>query len=363
MLNFIMNGQGHGDLGVALAAQNMDPNLMRPYLANTNMGQQNVGYVTVNTRGPDGKMTPKARPVVVNANSTLRKEEWEYLDRTVMLASRQRLKAWADLRAANSFAMPNGMGHTVLQTQAMSDPGEASISMEANPQSSNDRPLFDLTNLPLPIIHSEFTVGMRELATSRNFGQGLDFSMAEACSRRVAESVERLTIGSLGSYTFGGGSVYGYTNYPYRITATITSPTAVGWVPATLINEVLAMRKASQDAKHYGPWVIYNGLAWDQYLDVDYSAAKGDNTLRDRLKKINGVSDVRTLDFLSGYDLIMVQMTSDVCRAVVGADLTTIQWESRGGLNMHFLVMCICVSQMRKDFYGNTGLVHATVAP
>ena len=97
-------------------------------------------------------------------------------------------------------------------------------------------------------------------------------------------------------------------------------------------------------------------------LDGDYSEAKGDNTLRDRIKKIDGIQDVRTLDYLTGYTLLLIQMTSDVIREVVGMDFTTVQWESQGGMQVNFKVMCIMVPQLRADYNGNTGIVHGTAA-
>ena len=56
------------------------------------------------------------------------------------------------------------------------------------------------------------------------------------------------------------------------------------------------------------------------------------------------------------FRLIMIQMNSEVARAVNGMDITTIQWETVGGLQLNFKVMCIQVPQLRADFYGNCGI-------
>jgi len=82
-----------------------------------------------------------------------------------------------------------------------------------------------------------------------------------------------------------------------------------------------------------------------------------------RLMDIQSINDVRTLDHMTGWDLILVQQTSDVIREVVGMDITTVQWESMGGMRINFKVMAIMVPQLRADFNGNTGIVHAAVAP
>ena len=106
--------------------------------------------------------------------------------------------------------------------------------------------------------------------------------------------------------------------------------------------------------------------AWDRYLDDDYSTAKGDNTLRERLKAISDITDVRTLDYLdtagTSYIMVLVQMTSEVIREVIGMDITTVQWETRGGMMLNFKVMAILVPQIRADINSRTGIVHGTTA-
>ena len=53
-------------------------------------------------------------------------------------------------------------------------------------------------------------------------------------------------------------------------------------------------------------------------------------------------------------------MTPDVCRAVNGMDITTVQWESSGGMRINFKVMAIQVPQLFTDYNRRTGIVHGT---
>lgn len=357
MDEFILNGQAHGPVGAMLMANNWDPSCLRPVL-----GNDGRTYVTVLAgQDKDGKPIYKARPVF-NATATLRKDEWIQLDQVVTKVAKERLRAFADLRAANTYTIGNGMGTTVLQTQNQSDINEADISMDGLRRGDSDRPHYDLTNHPLPIIHKDFSLPLRQIATARQSGSPLDTTMAELAARRCAEKIEAMTVGTLADYTFGGGTVQGYTNYSNRMTKVITSPLAGGWVGETLVTELLQMRKQAYDAHHYGPFMLYFGLAWETYLDRDYSAAKDSITLRDRIARIQNISGIRTLDTLSGYQVIMVQMTGDVARAVVAMEFTTLQWESQGGLEQHFKILGIMVPQLRSDFNGQTGIVHANIA-
>ena len=312
---------------------------------------------------------------VFNATTSLRKQEWLLLDQVVLKAARERLRAWGDLAAANTFGGFNGMSKLILEHETMSDPGEAIIDMDALTDGRTDSPTYQLEGLPLPIIHSDFWFGSRRLAASRSTGTPLDTTMAEASGRRVAETLEKLTIGTLTGPTWGTATdygrtptVYGYTNFTNRNTKTnLTTPT--GSNPEVTVSDVLAMRSQLYSDKFYGPYMLYHSTDWDVYMDNDYARLGGSNanmTLRDRLRKIEGIQDVRRLDFLASatnpFTLLMVQMTSDVCRAVNGMDITTIQWESMGGMRVNFKVMTIQVPQLRADFSGNCGILHATTS-
>lgn len=342
-------GQG-GPVFNALLTSNGDVGTMRPFI-----GSDGRSYVTRNV----GNGKQMAIPVQ-NNTATLRKDDWIILDEAILKIAKPRLRVFGDLRAAGlQYVIPEGMGKTVLQYERQTDISAARISMDGIGQSINDRPLFDLQNLPLPIIHKDFQFSLRQLMASRTGGSPLDTTTAELAARRVAEQVEMLTMGTLGSYTFGGGSIYGYTNFPNRITGTGTAPTSGGWTPATTLQEVLGMKQKAYNAFHYGPYKLYCSLPWDQYMDSDYVAAYQSKTLRQRLMEIEGIESVDTADYLNnGFQLVLVQQSSDVARAVVGMDITTVQWETHGGMMVNFKVMCILVPQLRTDLNGNTGLVH-----
>jgi hypothetical protein len=420
--DFILNGAAHGPVAERLSGSRFDLGLHRPfYETNPSSPRRNHPCVVVNTG--QVRWNPKTKqqepilrkmtvneaqrmniplPPVVNA-TTLRKEEWDLLDTVVLRAARYRLRAWSDLAGANSFGGFNGMSKMILEHETMSDPGEAITDMDGLGEGRKDAPLFQLQGLPLPITHSDFWFSSRQLAISRNSGTPLDVSVGEAAGRRVAESIEKVTIGSVQGITYGGNStqvggygrtstVWGYTNFTNRITKSgLYKPTGngrsgTGWVPADTLKDVLAVRDLLYAHKFYGPFMLYHSNDWDQYMDNDYfltSAAASTpistKTLRERLQAIQGITDVRRLDFLfsstvdgsSGgpglegitayaFTLLFVQMTPDVARAVNGMDITTVQWETVGGMKLNFKVMCIQVPQLRADYYGNAGICHAT---
>lgn len=345
---------------------------------------------------------------VFNA-TTLRKEEWIELDRVVLREARFRMRAWADLAQANSFGGFNGMNKLILEHETMNDPGEAVVDMDGLTPGRGDAPKFQLEGLPLPITHSDFWFPARVLGISRNSGTPLDTSMGEASGRRIAEALEKVTIGTDTGVAYGGNStqvggygrtsqVYGYMTFPQRLTSvtgyipTGNGRAGTGWVPQDTLLDVLKMLKVIRLNKFYGPFMLYHSNDWDEYLDRDYTlvggAAVATQTLRKRLMAIGLEDDmnmgpqiapgkvilgVRRLDFLTSaevatndaayplgahpFRMLLIQMTGDVCRAVNGMDVTTIQWESVGGMRVNFKVMTISVPQIRASQAGKCGIM------
>ncbi len=345
-----MNGnKSLGDVGSVLMQHNFDQGALRPYIESDGRT-----YIDLTKNG-------KTLTQVTNAPATLRKDQWQLVDTALGKVAKERLSLFNALASnGGTFRIPNGMGTTVLQHETMSDVGPATLSMDGITRGQADSPLFDLRNLPLPIVHYDFKYTLRQLETSRRNGTPLDTSTAELAGRRVAETVEKLTAGTLGTYKYGGGEIFGYANFPDRITYGLTTPTGVA-TNVTTLNEVLGMMQVSRDANYNGPWTLYVSTKWSQFMENDYSADKSDLTLRQRLSNIHGITDVADADYLNDFDMVLVQNTSDVARAVVALPMTTMQWPTMGGMEVNFKVMAIMVPQLRSDYNNATGIVHGTI--
>ena len=400
ILNHISDGGVHIEM---LEDSHFDPGLFRPY-----MGEDNRKYVIVNTGRTQFNKQKKIRePIfekvrvsdlidtgidlpVYNATS-LRKEEWITYDQALLEAARFQTAAWADLVSSSSISV-DGMATDIFEYEAASDPGEAIVDMDGITDVRGDTQSYKLRAIPLPVTHSGFFLPARRLAASRRKGQGLDTTQIEACTRRVVETIEKTTIGTNTGLTYGGinamaydgsSTVFGYTNFTPRLTYTqVTAPTAMGWTPADTLNEVLAMLDLLKANKFTGQYMLYTSNDWDKYMDNDYILTGGNvatQTLRNRLRAIQEITDVRRLDFLfasaptyqshaDDYDnlhpftLLLVQMNQKTGRAINGLSPTVIQYQTMGGMKLHFQVMAIQVPQLRSDYYGNCGICEGTTS-
>lgn len=349
-------GQGgiRGELA-AYAAQNggrLDPGAMRPWI-----GKDGRTYVTIYQSG-DPKDAKSYAATPIQTNGTLRPLEWRQLDEAVLEISRYRLGGVDDLIAAGlTYNIGNGMGSTVLEYHDSSDSMDAQTSMDGVSRGPGDRPVFGTHYLPLPITHVDYEINTRVLAASRSLGNALDTTSAQHAARKVKEKIEKMLFTDT-QYAFGGGTIYSYINHPDVNPVTLQ----LAWnngakTGAQILADVLDMKQASIDKKHYGPWQIYIPTAYETVLDGDYDTVTPGTTIRERIMKIDGIKGVKVVDTLPVNTVIMVQMTPDVVRLVQGMPLQNVEWQTEGKFITKYKVMTIQVPQIRSDKDGNSGIV------
>jgi hypothetical protein len=218
----------------------------------------------------------------------------------------------------------------------------------------------------LPIIHADYEINSRQLAASRSLGQGIDVTMAERAARKVNLLLEQMLFTDT-TYAWGDtddrsrNQIRSYLNHPDRNTVTLS--TYGGWTAsaatgATILASVLAMKQASMDAYHYGPWHLYIPSAYETVLDEDYDTTTPGTTIRERINKIDGINKIQVVDTLTAANVLLVQMTSDVVRLVNGMGIQNVEWQTEGKFITNYKVMTIQVPQIRSDQAGNSGIVH-----
>ncbi len=306
----------------------------------------------------------KVVPLQGNAG-TLRRDEWKSLDDAVLSVARQRLVGTQDLIDKGLiYNLGNGMGTTVLEWHDVSDSMEADMTMDGVNRGKGDRPVFQHNYLPIPIIHVDYEINARVLATSRNMGNPLDTTSAENAARKVTQKQEDLLFTDT-TYSFGAvdsrsrNSIYSYVNHPDRNPVTLTENwDASGKTGAEILQDVLDMKQASIDALHYGGWQLYIPTAYETVLDNDYDSVTPGTTIRERIMKVSGIQGIKVVDRLGANNVLLVQMTSNVVRLVRGLAIQNVEWQTEGKFVNKYKVLVIEVPQIRSDANGNTGLVH-----
>ena len=297
----------------------------------------------------------------LRTNDTLLYDEWKQIDAAVVKEAQERLTAVNMLIGRGlTYNIPNGLSNTVLAYHDMSDIEDAEVNMDGISKGRRDRPEYDINYLPMPIFHKDFSFTAREIAASRNGNMPLDTSMAELATRKVSEKIEEFVAIGSSSYTFGGGTIYGMKDAPNRNTGSLIG----NWddsatTGANVKDDILAMKQAMIDDRFYGPYGLWIPKNFETALDDDYVSGYP-KTIRTRVLEVGGVETVEVVDKLTADNVIMFQMTEDVVRLVIGLSITTVEWDSEGGLRHNFKVMAIMVPQVRYTQALRSGIAHWT---
>lgn len=368
-IDYLTQSQGMGAVGAGevasliMANGRFNPGAKRPFWDFDEQKRRWSPFQTAYVGG-DPKSPTSYRTIPVT-NATLRRDEWKQLDDALVMVKDYRLGGVDDLISAGlTYNLGNGMGTTVLEWHDMSDALTAELSMDGVTRGQNDRPTFNTHYLPIPIIHVDYEINMRELATSRNMGNPLDTTLAERAARRVKEKIETMLFTNT-TYGYGGGTIYSYVNYPHRNQVTFENgawntltANSDGSVGEQIVIDVLKLKKALIAKRFYGPYKIYLPSNFETILDQDYDTTTPGTTIRERIMKIEGISGISINDSLTDSNVLMVQMSNDVVRLVNGMGLTNVEWMTEGNTVAKFKVMAIQVPQIRSDSGNRTGIAH-----
>lgn len=289
-------------------------------------------------------------------NDTLLYDEWKQIDRAVLQGFKLRTTGVKDLMSRNLSYSFDGMAKTVLQYQTQSDITGAELTMDGVSKGQKDRPTYASVYLPLPITFKDFSYSIREISESRNGNMPLDTTTAELAGMKVAEKVEDMLFNGVSAYTYGGGTIYGYLDYPNRNTASL----GTSWASDTgenILADVRTMKQALLDDRCYGPYMLYIPGNYETKMDADYIGTYG-KTIRQRILEVDGIQGVKVSDYLPDDNVMMIQLTSNVVRMIEGLAVKPVQWESDGGFRVNFKVLTIMVPQLRADSDNRCGIVH-----
>jgi len=370
MSNVNVNMTGAGSLRNTIAGASgggLDFGAMRPFIATNKQGQTGT-YVQVYVGGDRAK--PENYKIIpMNTNATLRRDEWKKLDEALMGVARERLGIVDDLLSRGlTYNLANPLGTTVLEWHDVGDQQEAQLTMDGINRSKGDRPNFQYNYIPIPIMSVDYEINARELAASRNMGNGIDVIDAENAARRIAELQEDLLLGVYNggaAYTYGEtdsrtrNGIYGYLNFPDRNLVTLSVPWDNSSITgAGIIQDVLDMKQSAINDYHYGPYQLYIPTAYETVLDNDYDATTPGTTIRERILKIANIAGIKIIDRMTADNVLLVQMTSSTVRMIQGMGLTNIQWNEEGNWVTKYKVVAISVPQVRSDQNGRCGIIH-----
>ncbi len=297
-------------------------------------------------------------PNALRTNASLLYDEWKLFDRQVQQIAREKLTVVNELsRRGLTYPIPNALGVIQLVWQTSGDMNPAEVTMTGLPEADKDGIEFGIASMPLPMIHKEFQLDLRQLEVSRRMGMPLDAAQAEIATRKVAEMVESIIFTGL-TIAPNLGAIYGLLNHPNRITGSVTHNWGLTGTPGSeIVYDALRMITALNAKNMFGPYLFFVPTATYIRLSEDYRA-NGDKTILDRLMDIPGVEGIMPTNRLTGSTVLAVQMTSDVIQLVDGIRPTMVEWDERGGFELNFMIFCILLPRVRVDYALQSGIAH-----
>jgi uncharacterized linocin/CFP29 family protein len=295
----------------------------------------------------------------LRANSLLRKDEWEELDRAVVQAASERLNFVDRMRSLGLVKTLTSIGVLASQWNVGSQMTRAVVNLSGRSAPDLDRQDYNLKGVPVPVIHKEFQIGMRELEASRRLGEGIDTTNAYQASRVVAEELERTCFGGNSAVVLNGQSIYGVTNEPNVNTGAATGD--FGTI-ANINTTFTAMINACAADNYHGPfegWVSTN--QYNEMTTAFYTDGSGESAF-ERMLRMPQLRAIHPGDYLTDGALFIAQMTPDVLDIAIYQLNTVVEWPSGDGMTRNFKVMSIAVPRVKSDYSSQSGICYYTGA-
>jgi len=295
---------------------------------------------------------------VSNVNTSLRYDAWKQYDQMVMEEARPRLVGVGDLVSAG-LSVNYDLGVQLALYEKTGGMTPSNISMDGVVPSNKDNVEYASTGVPIPVFRKDFSLTKRNiLAGQRNGQPTLSSEHIKQATRTVADDMENMIFNGI-SLEYAGLKVQGYTNFQGRNTYTIP----ISWTnpSATPLKDVLNMVQEAKDDYYDGPFTLYVPRQYSSVLSDDFSAAKGSDTLKDRLEKIPSIKEVKEAPMLADDNLVLVQLTSNVVDLPVAQNIIPLEQPQTDNMQFNFMVYSALAIRIKTDIKGNIGLVHGSL--
>lgn len=307
----------------------------------------------------------------LRANASLPKEAWVGIEDAVYPAMDDVLTVVADLRDAGLTA-DESVFNKIAEWHKEDYDATATISMQPETDTDEGNVEYDLDGSPMPLIHSDFSIGWRDQGSEGGVGTGmagedLEVLNAEGAARAVAEAMELLTLNgwqptindnSIGG-TQDGYTMYGLTNHPSAHTGTLGD-----WLsnPAVIRDDLKdGMARDLKDDNfrptNQGYW-IYVGEGLEDVLDDPDPEGTGDRLIRDRIENLNFVGNLKVSQFLDNDAALMFRPTRDVIDLAIAMDEQVVQWEDP--FRDYFKTVTCFTPRVKDTLRGQSGIAYYT---
>lgn len=298
----------------------------------------------------------------LNIHSTLRKDEWENLDRMVVEVGKEVLVGVQDLRNSAGLTRTVSIATSIAQYNKMSTMPPPTLAMNPLAEGARGRLDFTLAGVPIPFAFEDFQLDIRTLVASRQLGEGLDVTQSAEATYQVALAWETMLFDGTPSISVADrlgalNTIYGYTTFPDRNTGSMVGgwddPTS-GYINA--INSIQVMKNALRADRFYGPYWLY--LNDDTWTDIGTVNTQTDRRVIDVIRADPELAMVKNSSRLEAGEVIMVDPRPRVVQWVEAAMIRPVEWDEKGGLGTNFRIIGAAAPLIKSTSEGQCGIAH-----
>lgn len=296
---------------------------------------------------------------LVGNASPLPRDVWGEWDREAVEIQREVLSVFNDLSA--SVGRPIAIGKLMHHFRQVSDSGEVNVSMDGRSKARTDQPEITYQGTPVPILDSTFSYGWRQIEAARTEGWSLDDDGRSNAMYKVAERLELQALDGDASIVVGGSQLYGLRTHPKRSTRA-TGVTLNGATGAEWLAEINATVKKLHESNFRVPVTLY--VNWDDWYyagNTDYSTLKGDKTIAQKVRELDGVGAVVPASKVSANEIIAAVKNRRVVQ-VLGAMpmVTRAQFRANPEDDYDFVTMAAASVEVKYDAEDQCGIAHSS---
>jgi hypothetical protein len=287
------------------------------------------------------------------------KDAWGDWDKNGIGVARDVLAVFSSIASSNSRSIP--LSVLVAHFQQISDSGEVNTSIDGRSKAKEDQAVVTYVGTPIPIYDSVASWGWRQMLMMKAEGGNLESTTVANKQRKIAEKLEDMTINGVSGVIVGGANLYGLTNHPQRNTRS-TGVTLNGATGAQWVAEFKATLQLNHADNHRAPQTIY--LNWDDWFyaqTTDYSTAKGNNTIAERVQQIPGIKEIVPASNIVADTIIALDKQRDTVEMLNGMPMTQ---RPINRLNTEddfkIKVMAAQAIQLKYDSTNQMGLAHSS---
>ncbi len=292
-------------------------------------------------------------------NAYLNEKDWSRLDSEIAKRIAQRINILDDLMSANlERDWPIGLYES--EWGVSSERIEADVTLEFGSAVDSDRTDVKYYAVPVPIIHTTYDFGRRELETYQLSGRPIETFEAEEAATAVVEKAEDIIINGSTDVNVGGNTIPGLRTLAARTTGTANAFGGGDFgTISNILDTVLGVYITLSGNRYYGPFNVY--IANTQYIEMlnRYTDGTGMNALQ-VIENLPFVNFVKENDLVPDGEMVWYQPQSNVIDLLVAMGVENMRWEAPDQSRVYYAVMWSGVARLKTDYAGNAGIAHVT---